>query len=179
MDGNVLANLATPVVGTDAATKDYVDSVAGGFTQTRYRSDNTDITTNINTQTTLGIQYVPLLGNETKTNADFTKLDDSTLRFNFTGRVRVAWNIHYFTSGARVALQAQNYINNSLVGARVSTGYVRSANGHQEASLHCVEEFDVVTNDTLRVTIRRESSVGTLARLTSVGTSSFIVVKVE
>ena len=143
---------------------------------------NTNTATNINSS---AYADIPIFGS-IDWNDDTTLYNQSgnTITLNTTGRYRITVNISYTVPNAgnsshqRVSVEAQVAINGIPTGTIANTGYVRRANGHNEASLHITEVFNITAGQTISVqTIRGGNSAPTNFR--SIGTSNIYIEKIK
>lgn len=147
-----------------------------GYKNGRFRSENTDTTTNINSTTVWGVQEVPLMGNPTRVDSDYTVIGNS-VRCNFTGRIRCSAHVHIYCSKRRVNPQIRFFKNEIPVGP-IGNSYLRDSDGNQEASPAILDEIDVENGDIIKVYSRRESSRYTVY-MASVGSSVLNIERVE
>ncbi|WP_298555314.1 hypothetical protein [uncultured Algibacter sp.] len=146
----------------------------------KYSNSNT--TTNINSA---AYTNIPIFGN-LGWNDDTTMYNQSgnTLTINTTGRYKIAVNIAYRvpsisgSSDQRVSVEAQIAINGTPTGAIGNTGYVRLANGHNEASLHITEVFNITAGQTISVQTRRGGNSAP-ANFRSSGTSNIYIERIK
>ncbi len=142
------------------------------------KCSNTNTGTNINTA---AFTDIPILGNVNwNDNTALYNVSGNTVTVNAAGRYRVTVNISYFVptvggnSDQRVAVEAQLAVDGSGTGTIASTGYVRHANGHTEASLHINEVIEVNSGQTISLRTRRTGNAAP-ARMRSVGTSNIYI----
>ncbi|GAA4887196.1 hypothetical protein GCM10023311_08660 [Flaviramulus aquimarinus] len=144
---------------------------------------NTNTTTNINPT---NYTNMPIFGS-LDWNDDTTLYNQSgnTITVNTTGRYRISVNIAYTVpavagnnSEQRVSVEAQLAINGSPTGAIGNTGYVRRANGQNEASLHITEVFNITAGQTISVQTIRGGNTAP-AYLRSAGTSNIYIEKIK
>lgn len=144
---------------------------------------NTDITTNINNNGAYA--NIPIFGNlEWNDDTTLYTLAGNILTINTAGRYRITVNIAYTVPAIpgnteqRVSVEAQIAINGTPTGSIGNTGYVRFNNGHNEASLHITEVFNITAGQTISVqTIRGGNSAPAVMR--SVGTSNIYIEKIK
>ncbi len=116
---------------------------------------NTDVTTNINADPAIN---APLLGT-LNWNDDLTLYSANTttnqITVNQAGRYRVIVNIPVNTAGTRdrMAPEMRITVNGTATGTYSSTGYIRTNNGHQDASLHITETLELTAGQNIGVTI--------------------------
>lgn len=121
---------------------------------------NTDITTNVNANP--GIN-APLLGTE-EWNDNTTLYTANTgtheITIGETGRYKVVVNIAISTADGRdrMAPEMRITVDGTQIGSYASTGYIRTNNNHQEASLHLVEVIEVTAGEVIAVLIQEAAN---------------------
>lgn len=136
------------------------------------KTSNTDTTTNINQAT---FTAVPLTGTTEVNENNYYTVSGNGIRIDVTRSYTVTANVHYTSTGQRVALQGRFFVNGNPVGAITSTGYIRAANGHNEASLHLTEKFSLTANDVVEFRVQRESTLTTVTTMPIIGTSNLMI----
>ena len=136
------------------------------------KTSNTDTTTNLN-QTSF--TAVPLTGSTEVNENNYYTVSGSGIRIDNTRSYTVTANVHYTSTGQRVALQGRFYINGNPVGAITSTGYIRAANGHNEATLHLTEKFSLTELDIIEFRVQRESTLATNTTMPIIGSSNLMI----
>lgn len=147
----------------------------------KYSNSNTSANINSSSYTN-----IPIFGT-LNWNDDTTlySVSGNTLTINSTGRYRITANIAYTVpavsgnnSEQRVSVEARIAIDGTATGSIANTGYVRRANGHNEASLHINEVFNITAGQTISIqTIRGGNSAP--ANFRSVGTSNIYIEKIK
>ena len=143
---------------------------------------NTSTTIDINTPT---FTDVPVFGSQ-DWNDDSTLYNQSgnIITINATGRYRITANISYGVANAgnnshtRVAVEMQLAINDIPTGTFGSTGYIRRSAGHNEASLHITEVFNITAGQNISVKTRREGNTAT-STFSSAGTSNIYIERIK
>ena len=143
----------------------------------RFRSENTDIITNINSEITWGTRTIPLMGTVTESHSDFTVVGDG-LQCNFNGRVKVIANAYIYSSVTDSKVEGRFKVGGVFKGAISACSLIRNKAGHNSSSIHLIEEFDVTSGQIIELIGRAGAAVGT-ATLDSVGTSSFIAERIR
>ncbi len=144
---------------------------------------NTNTATNINSSSYTNI---PIFGSlDWNDDTSLYSVSGNILTINTTGRYRITANIAYTVpnvpgnnSEQRVSVEAQIAINGTPTGAIANTGYVRRANGHNEASLHITEVFNITAGQTISIQTIRGGNTAP-ANLRSAGTSNIYVEKIK
>jgi hypothetical protein len=136
------------------------------------KTSNTNTSTNINE---IAPQEVPLTGTTEVNENNYYNVVGNGIEITRTRSYKLIANVHYTSTGQRVALQGRFYINGNPVGAITSTGYIRSSTGHDEASLHLTEYFALTAGDVVTFRTNRESTVSTPANLAQVGSSNMMI----
>ncbi|HDZ14471.1 hypothetical protein LCGC14_0711410 [marine sediment metagenome] len=149
------------------------------------RWTNTDIFTNINIDNTI----VPLFGAN-----DY--VDDGTELYEVSGNALTVKQAGRYDLRANIALigiadgnifydydhdtnvNARIAINGIPVGAIAASGHIAFYNGHNNSSIHINEILELDANDTITILSYREANLATV-RLTSIGSSSFIINKLH
>ena len=134
--------------------------------------ENTDIATNINQA---AFTEVPITGTTVTNENTYYTVSGNGIQIDNTRSYRLTANIHYTSTGQRVALQGQFHVNGNPVGAIVSTGYIRNSNGHAEASLHLTEYLPLNATDVVTFRVRRESTITTAANMAATATSNLSI----
>ena len=143
---------------------------------------NTNTTTNINTPT---FTNVPIFG-AIDWNDDTSLYNQSgnVITINATGRYRITANISYGVANAgnnshtRVAVEMQLAINDIPTGTFGSTGYIRRSAGHNEASLHITEVFNITAGQNISLKTRREGNTAA-STFRSPGTSNIYIERIK
>lgn len=143
---------------------------------------NTNTSTNINTST---FANAPIFGSQ-DWNDDSTLYNRSgnLITINATGRYRITANISYGVENAgnnshtRVAVEMQLAINDIPTGTFGSTGYIRRTGGHNEASLHITEVFNITAGQNISLKTRREGN-SAAATFRSAGTSNIYIERIK
>ena len=143
---------------------------------------NTDIASNLNSA---AYTNIPIFGSiDWNDDTTLYSVAGNVLTINTTGRYKITANIAYTvpdpgnTTRQRVSVEAQIAINGTPTGAIGNTGYVRYNSGHNEASLHITEVFNITAGQTISVqTVRGGNSAP--ANFRSVGTSNIYVERIK
>ncbi|WP_152558146.1 hypothetical protein [Altibacter lentus] len=137
---------------------------------------NTDITTNINQASVINL---PVFGNSLwNDDTGLYVVSGNQLTITQAGRYEFIINasIANNTATDRNAPEMRLYINGTAAGAYASTGYMRSANNHEQSSLHLREVLELNANDIVTVGIGRAGNSGSVL-LRSTGSTTFYVEK--
>lgn len=143
---------------------------------------NTDVTSNLNSA---AYTNIPIFGSlDWNDNTSLYTVSGNVLTVNTTGRYRITVNIAYTVPNPgnntrqRVSVEARVAINGTPAGSIGNTGYVRHSNGHNEASLHINEVFNISAGQTISIqTIRGGNSAP--ANFRSIGTSNIYIEKIK
>ncbi len=150
---------------------------------TSVKYSNTNVTTNLNAAS---YTNAPIFG-ALEWNDDTTLYTQSgnILTVNTTGRYRITVNIAYVVQPTgdnnterRASVEAQIAINGTPTGAIGNTGYVRFANGQEEASLHITEVFNITAGQTISVQTVRGGN-NPVASFRSAGTSNIYIERIK
>ncbi|MDT0554270.1 hypothetical protein, partial [Urechidicola vernalis] len=149
-------------------------------------SNNSDITTNLNSTNGVFDQLIPIFGNnqfigntgnlENSSNEYFT-VASNILTVHFTGRIIIDANLYMEAAVNRASVQMRIKKNGTTeVGPIASSGYIRNGNGHTESSVH-ISGFilSVVPGDEISFYAKRAAAAGTV-NMTS-ETSSVSIIK--
>lgn len=138
---------------------------------------NTDTTTNINNNASINL---PVLGTEKwNDNTSLYVVDaaNNQITITETGRYRVNVNVSFdvATNGPQRA-NPEFFIalNDVQVGSLGSTGYMRRAGGHNEASANFSEVIEISAGDVLSIKVQRAGNAGTVTLRNSDTTNIYI-----
>jgi len=137
---------------------------------------NTDITTNINTASLINL---PVFGTlRWNDNTSLYVVSGNQVTITQAGRYEFIVNASIANTAAtdRNAPEMRIYVNGVAIGAYASTGYIRSTNNHEQASLHLREVLELNANDIITVKIRQSANTGSV-NLRNAGSSTFYVEK--
>ncbi len=136
---------------------------------------NTDITTDVNDSSMAAPLFGTLEWNDDATLYDVT---GNEMTVTTGGRYEIIVNVSLenMVGGDRTAPEIRLAVNGTTTASYGSTGYMRSASGHENASIHIREVLELSPSDILTVDI--SSSANTAAvNLRSVGSSNFYIEK--
>lgn len=144
---------------------------------------NIDTATNINNNSAITL---PVCGSlEWNDDASLYQVSGNTITINTSGKYRITTNISYNVpsvpgnnSEQRVSVEAQVAINGTPQGAIAASGYVRSANGHTDASLHLNEVLNLTAGDVISIQVVRSGNSAP-AYMRSTRTSNIFIEKVN
>lgn len=150
-----------PIDAQDFVTKAFLET--GFQIKVAYaRALNTDITTDLNTNTGDFVTDVPLFGITETTNgtSEFEFLSETEVQVKFTGSILVLANLHITSNTARTNVNIKSKKNGVPVNGVGATGYIRSTNNHNQSSLHITGIINVVANDIITIGSRQEANNG-------------------
>ncbi len=164
-------NSATPIWQALSLTPTSLASVGDSL-----KYSNTDTTTNVNPSSTINL---PIFGTmEWNDDAVLYVVSGNQLTVTETGRYEIIVNVSLLngTTNDRNAPEIRLAVNGTAIGSYGSTGYIRSNNGHEEASLHLREIIELTANDIITVHISRSANSNTV-NMRSTGSSNFFIEK--
>ena len=146
---------------------------------TSVKYSNTDTSTNINQTPAVNL---PVFGTlEWNDNTTLYTVDtvNHTVTVTETGRYKIIVNASFQVTSAssRTAPELYVTINGSQVGTTASTGYMRRANGQNEASVNFTEVLELSANDIIAVETVRAANAGTVV-LRNTGTTNIFIEKI-
>ncbi len=151
--------------------------VAAAIIGDSMKYSNNDVTTDVNPASSIDL---PLFGtNNWNDNTALYVVSGNQVVITQTGRYEVIVNasLQNATATDRNAPEIRIELNGTGIGSYGSTGYMRSANGHEESSLHIREIIEVSANQILTVGIVRSANSGAV-NLRSAGTSNIYIEKI-
>ncbi len=137
---------------------------------------NTDVTTNVNQASAINL---PVFGNALwNDDTGLYVVSGHQLTITQGGRYEFIVNASIANNGStdRNAPEMRLFVNGVAVGSYASTGYIRSANNHEETSLHLREVLQLNANDIVTVRIFRAANTGSVL-LRDAGSTTFYVEK--
>ena len=141
---------------------------------------NTDTTTNINNNSAINL---PVLGTmQWNDNTTLYNVNTTTneITISESGRYRIIINASFDVANSgpqRANPEFYIALNNAQVGSVASTGYMRRANGHNEASANFSEVIQLNSGDVLSVKVQRAGSAG-VVNLRNSGTTNIYIEKI-
>ena len=140
-----------------------------------FEAFNTDTTTNLNTA---GLTQVPIFGTTTQAGpAGYFTPAGNVLTVNVAMRVKVSANVSYESTSNRVNIAIGTSLNGGIQGATGRSGYIRNANGHNEASVHMSTIIDCAIGDQLGLFSQQQAAGGACTMIAA--RSNYIVEIVE
>ncbi len=178
---DVNGNARIRTLSTAANTDDILAADATGVLQRSKinyggRWTNTNTTTNLNVNNTVA----PLFGTEDYKDdgTNLYQVSGNTLIVKESGRYDIRANLSLYSSSARANTNARIAVNGTAVGALAASGYIRSASGHNQSSIHISEILNLNANDVVTIVTYREANSGTV-RFNGSGESSFVINKLR
>lgn len=117
---------------------------------------NTDTTTNLNNNTNYS-DRVPIFGSAVNSHADFTLNSATQMTANFTGRIRVTFNI-WVDSGGDYGVNYRMVIGGSLTGPRAN-GYSGFHGNAGACSAFLQKEYSVTSGQSIQLACSRDGAV--------------------
>ena len=121
---------------------------------------NTDVATNVNAAPGINAPILGTLAWNDNTSLYSANTGTHEITIGETGRYKVVVNISLSTADTRdrMAPEMRITVNGTQVGSYSSTGYIRTNNNHQEASLHLVEILEVSAGETIAILIQEAAN---------------------
>ena len=148
------------------------------ISRTRFRAENTDTITNLNSGSSFSTP-VPIIGTTTYIDSDdFERVNASTIKTKFAGKIRVVMVAHIFSSVERANPAMRFKKNGTTLIGPVGNTYIRNQSNNNEGTVIIIDEFDCADQDTFQLLSKQESAGGA-ATLSTAGTSVLLIERVD